>query len=111
MPTVNKAPQRPWLVKKLQTPKKTPAAFEHMVETRFYRTQPWFKLRRRILDREPFCRECVRQDPDSIELATMVDHIIPIKQGGEKLDVNNCQPLCEKCHAKKRNSERKPTKR
>lgn len=31
----------------------------------------------------------------------LVDHIIPLDQGGERLNENNLQTLCAACHAKK----------
>ena len=34
-------------------------------------------------------------------MATMVDHIVPIADGGEKLDEDNLQSLCQDCHARK----------
>jgi 5-methylcytosine-specific restriction endonuclease McrA len=34
-------------------------------------------------------------------LATEVDHIIPISQGGDVLDEANLQPLCHDCHIEK----------
>jgi 5-methylcytosine-specific restriction protein A len=30
--------------------------------------------------------------------ATLVDHIVPIRDGGAILDPANCQPLCRRCH-------------
>ena len=33
--------------------------------------------------------------------ATVVDHIIPIADGGHEWDRQNLQPLCAPCHAKK----------
>jgi 5-methylcytosine-specific restriction endonuclease McrA len=33
--------------------------------------------------------------------AAMVDHIVPIRQGGAALDMNNLQSLCWSCHCAK----------
>lgn len=35
----------------------------------------------------------------------MVDHITPINNGGEPLDSDNLQSLCNTCHARKRSQE------
>jgi 5-methylcytosine-specific restriction endonuclease McrA len=37
--------------------------------------------------------------------ATIVDHIVPIRQGGARLDINNLQSLCHSCHTIKSNEE------
>lgn len=64
----------------------------------FYKKTPWRNLRQLQLTDEPLCRECKQP-------ATMVDHIIPIKQGGELLDQKNLQSMCDSCHARKRAQE------
>ncbi len=43
---------------------------------------------------EPLCRMCGR-------LADLVDHIVPIMDGGAVLDEENLQSLCTACHARK----------
>lgn len=48
-----------------------------------------------MLKQEPVCRMC------KDALATMVDHILPIRDGGDRLAYSNLQPLCVKCHARK----------
>jgi len=53
----------------------------------------WTKVSRLVRRQEPVCRRCKNQ------LATMVDHIIPLKQGGARLNLENLQPLCTGCHA------------
>jgi 5-methylcytosine-specific restriction protein A len=65
----------------------------------FYHTTAWRKLRKYHLVREPLCRECGAP-------AQMVDHIKPIRLGGEPLDDNNLQSLCNRCHASKSAHER-----
>lgn len=54
----------------------------------------WTRLRRAWLQRYPACVCCKRA-------AHMVDHIRPIRYGGEILDTNNLQSMCSKCHAAK----------
>ena len=67
-------------------------------ELRFYSTTQWKRLRHWYLIHYPLCTGCGG-------LAEMVDHIIPIRQGGSELDVANLQSLCNHCHAVKRARE------
>jgi len=55
----------------------------------------WEKVSKHVRRNEPICRMCKNA------LASCVDHIVPIKQGGERLAIDNLQPLCHKCHAVK----------
>lgn len=52
----------------------------------------------------PLCVSCEKKG--RITLATDVDHITPISQGGNKEDFDNMQVLCKSCHARKSRSER-----
>lgn len=65
----------------------------------FYSSPEWLKVKRRQLLEEPFCRECLKKG--IYTKATMVDHIKPIKQGGDWYDPSNLQSLCWSCHSKK----------
>ena len=38
--------------------------------------------------------------------ATVVDHIVPIKEGGERLDPDNLRGLCAACHNKRHGGPR-----
>jgi 5-methylcytosine-specific restriction endonuclease McrA len=38
--------------------------------------------------------------------AQMVDHIAQIRLGGSRLDFTNLQSLCNRCHDRKRQTER-----
>ncbi|HPF54679.1 MAG TPA: HNH endonuclease [Clostridia bacterium] len=65
----------------------------------FYASARWRSLRKQKLALNPMCEECARQN--RLTPATMVDHIIPIKQGGQALDMENLQSLCWSCHSAK----------
>jgi len=65
----------------------------------FYISHEWRSLRRNFLIDHPFCEECRRNG--KLTKATVVDHIVPIKQGGTTLDENNLQALCAACHSRK----------
>ena len=65
----------------------------------FYSSQAWKTTRKKHLELEPYCVECYKEG--KIVKATIVDHIVPIKQGGDKYDQSNLQSLCWSCHSKK----------
>lgn len=61
------------------------------VAARGYCSSRWFKLRRMVLNDNPFCVMCG-------SLATDVDHV----DGNRKNDAGeNLQSLCHSCHSKK----------
>lgn len=63
-----------------------------------YNSKRWRLLRRAVLFDDPLCRECGR-------IATDVDHVKPIEDGGAPFDRENCQPLCASCHSRKTRRE------
>ena len=65
----------------------------------FYKTPEWRKARKLQLARQPLCEECLKAG--KFVKATMVDHIVPIKQGGDKFNQDNLQSLCWSCHSRK----------
>ena len=66
---------------------------------RLYSTSRWQKLREYKKHRNPLCEECLRNHV--ITPATLVDHILPIAEGGAPFDIANLQSLCAACHNKK----------
>jgi 5-methylcytosine-specific restriction enzyme A len=64
-----------------------------------YNSKRWRILRRRVLYDHPICQHC-----DSV-LATEVDHIKPIEQGGDAWALANLQALCARCHGRKTKAE------
>ena len=65
----------------------------------FYKTPEWLHARKQHLNQHPFCAECLKAGKRT--RATMVDHIVPIKQGGERFAPSNLQSLCWSCHSRK----------
>jgi len=65
----------------------------------FYNSAAWKKLRNIKLCLDPLCEECYKKD--ILSKATVADHIVPIKQGGVALDINNLQSLCDSCRSRK----------
>jgi len=70
---------------------------------RAYRTARWRALRESVLLEEPLCRSCAADG--KVEVAVLVDHIQPVKAGGEFWDRDNLQPLCNLCHERKSHAE------
>lgn len=62
----------------------------HRRNNYFYSSARWRAFRSWFLKRNPVCN-CGAP-------ATVVDHILPIEDGGAKLAAANCQPLCASCH-------------
>ena len=52
-------------------------------------------MRKRFLYGEPLCRHC--NERGIVRIATQVDHIIALVNGGSD-DDGNKQPLCDECH-------------
>jgi len=67
------------------------------VETRYNGTQ-WRKYRRAFLSRHPLCVECGR-------VAEVVDHITPVRLGGDFWAPSNHQSMCHRCHNSKSGKE------
>jgi 5-methylcytosine-specific restriction protein A len=72
-------------------------------DKRFYDSARWQQLRAFVLREEPWCRECRRNN--RVSPATVVDHIQRIRDGGSRTNLTNLQPLCDRCHDKKRGKE------
>lgn len=58
-----------------------------------YNSAKWKRTRRRQLHDHPLCRECG-------VVATDVDHIQPIEQGGDVWSFTNLRSLCHSCHSR-----------
>lgn len=65
-----------------------------------YCTGKWRKLRLAKLADSPVCVVCSRRG--LVELATTVDHIKPVSQGGSAYPaLSGLMSLCERCHNEK----------
>ncbi len=66
----------------------------------------WVKVRNAYVKAHPTCEALGCDQP-----TTEVDHIVPLAQGGAKLDKNNLQALCGPHHAEKTTKDRtRPTR-
>ncbi|MEJ7742080.1 MAG: HNH endonuclease signature motif containing protein [Nocardioidaceae bacterium] len=64
-------------------------------EQRTGSTRRWRVLRARILRGHPLCGICTK------ELATEIDHVVPVSRGGAMWDIANLQPACFACNRSK----------
>lgn len=104
MPTVNKV-KRPWIK---SSPKPDNSRWNDKpagdIPENFYRQAAWRTVRALKLQQNPLCEEC-KQKNRLVE-AKVVDHIQPIRLGGEPLDMANLRSLCTSCHNRKSGKER-----
>ena len=70
----------------------------------FYKSAQWKKVRLSYLNQFPLCQ--VADYCDDIIEGKIVDHIIPIEQGGAKYDSRNLQTLSKRIHDTKSGLER-----
>ncbi|MGW5720794.1 HNH endonuclease [Amycolatopsis sp. NPDC003865] len=63
-------------------------------------TRRWRRLRAAQLASQPLC-----QRAGCRHLATEVDHVQPLSEGGERYDPSNLQSLCRDCHQAKTQQE------
>lgn len=59
----------------------------------------WLQLRKMVLARDPVCMICHN------EPSHHVDHVLAIRQGGAKWQLDNLQGLCASCHSIKTRRE------
>ena len=79
-------------------------------ERTFYQSAAWRVVRAAFLRAHPLCRECASC---GLKVAArVVDHVLPLKDGGERFDWINLQALCVSCHnrktARESNAARRP---
>lgn len=65
-----------------------------------YNSKRWKHTRRRVLFEQPLC-----QHEGCTAIATDVDHIVAIEDGGDQWSLSNLQGLCASHHSKKTNQE------
>ena len=73
----------------------------------WYNTKEWKSVRNVVLSEAPLCRMCLAKGIATA--ATVCDHIKPVTNETtfeEFIDINNLQPLCDRCHRVKTNQDR-----
>lgn len=63
-----------------------------------YWSPQWRKLRATFIKKNPLCVDCGK-------LASVVDHIHSVRQGGSFYDMDNLQAMCHRCHNAKSGRE------
>lgn len=74
--------------------------FRDKKSDKFYHSRRWKDVRNIQLKQSPLCIRCSLP-------AKVADHIIEIKDGGEKLSLDNIQSMCISCHNTKTASAKK----
>jgi len=69
---------------------------------RFYKSPAWRRLSALQLKREPLCAKCLKAG--RVTPAAIADHYVPIRDGGERIDMANLRSLCRACHIRKHNA-------
>lgn len=64
----------------------------------------WRKVRNMYAKRHPLCETC--EAKGRVTPMQLVDHIIPLRAGGARLDPRNLQSMCNPCHAEKTEKDR-----
>lgn len=98
MPKLPKGKRPPWIPKKVSKP---------FTGEKFYHSPAWRNLRNKFITENPLCRMCLDNGVinDGGGDKMFVDHIIPIRKGGARLDEANLQTLCRRHHAQKTGKE------
>ncbi|MGH8672807.1 MAG: HNH endonuclease [Burkholderiales bacterium] len=66
---------------------------------RLYDRRVWRRLREQQLRAHPLCEDCLALG--ITRPATDVDHRVPLKDGGDALDLANLASRCHACHSSK----------
>jgi 5-methylcytosine-specific restriction enzyme A len=56
----------------------------------------WQRFRAAYLTAHPLCTRCEEQG--RLTPATLIHHIVPLKDGGDKYEASNLMQLCHDCH-------------
>ena len=65
-----------------------------------YNTSRWRAIRDLVRQRDPVCRMC------NVEPTHTIDHIKPIRNGGDAWDMDNMQGLCKRCNISKTSKQK-----
>lgn len=101
MPDLNKKGVKlPWL----KSSNAAPQSGRKNPNQHFYNSQQWRKTAKQYRQLNPLC-EVSKHFKETVA-AQMVDHLIPINQGGAKYDPRNLMSMCHKLHNKKSGKEK-----
>ena len=100
MPSLPTPIRRPWQPAPVSVPYQ-----QHTARSAEYGTARWQKARKTHLDANPCCTACTAKGRTT--MATVVDHIQPVRLGGGMWDASNYAALCRPCHQAKSGRERR----
>lgn len=97
MPKLPKGKPKSWIA---NSKKKANFTKKHTsVNADFYNSTAWRKVRKAYFSMNPLCKWC--EEEGRVKEGKIVDHIIEIKDGGDKLGFDNLQTLCLPHHNQK----------
>ena len=80
-------------------------SYRNQEADKFYHSRDWKNVRESIRKRDGgLCQQCKRDG--RITESNVVDHIVEIKDGGDKLSLSNLECLCHPCHNRKTSSNK-----
>jgi 5-methylcytosine-specific restriction enzyme A len=89
----------------MKTNRKERPQARNKINDPYYQSRHWKIIRVKALNRDRYqCQE--HKDAGMIEPANVVDHVVPIKDGGS-YELFNLRSLCISCHAKKSAREKR----
>lgn len=100
MPVINnKHKRRPWMGKQ-----RTAQSGRHLDNQKFYNSKKWRDCSKVYRAGNPLCEVCLYLN-DLID-AEMVDHVIPIRLGGDPYDERNLMAMSHRQHNRKSGMEK-----
>ena len=72
----------------------------------FYASTRWRNYTKAYKRKHPLCVHCLAKGKTTP--VDVIDHIIPILQGGDKWSSSNLQSLCHQCHNRKSATDKRP---
>jgi hypothetical protein len=97
MPTLPKSKPLKWLKKREQKAKGSRRFDQGNDQLDIYQTKQWKGTRNHHIRSHPICKQCKEED-GRIVAGEVVDHIIPVRQGGKPFEFDNLQTLCYDHH-------------
>jgi 5-methylcytosine-specific restriction endonuclease McrA len=79
--------------------KKSSKSYSKPEYAKLYNSRRWRNLRNMYYKYNPLCVECKRNN--IVKEGKVIDHLIPVSEGGAFYDWKNLNTLCTSCHAKK----------
>lgn len=105
MPILPKTRKKPWVIDRERKNPGSRGFKRNKNEKDVYQSRQWKATRHHHIQRNPICKECFEVDARVVP-GVVVDHIKPIRQGGDPFDFGNLQTLCDHHHNIKSRKEK-----